>query len=287
MKRHFKVLRALTVIALILIVPAGLTAGNSTTRPMTQDLFNQVVDEQTGIGCPYPPLIANAGLVGDGSTNNLDKAIGPSTAWGFGPWPAMPILEEPLLSNPLKSSQYVDGLDCSNLGGGCLSVQLSKNLSVLSNNNSINSLDSSTGKPRFFTLNFVSCDSGGSCLSGNPNYFGSTTVKTTGEFGISLSVAWTSMAVCSTTACPEAKTAVARFWFNDPLGDPNLQYELVWNHVRVLRVSSTQWYTLADSCDGSRIATLYRQANNKKSPSQSNQGQYLIPFFSGAITGTP
>lgn len=271
MKRHFTVLRALTIIALILIIPAGLTAGNSTTRPMTMDIFNQVVDFQSNVGCPYPPNLMGptvTGLQGDSSTNNLDGAIGPTTAWGFGPWPQVPVLD---LAAPLTSSQYVNGQDCSNLSGGCLSVQLSKNLSVLSNNNSINTLDSSTGHPRFFTLSFAQ--------GAKPNYFGSPTLKTPGEFGISTSVAWPNMAVCSTTDCKEMQTGIARFWFDDPLGDPNLQYELVWNHMRVLRVSTTQWYAIADSCDGSQVVTLYRQANNQKKPSLSNQGQYYMPFF--------
>lgn len=273
MKRHFVVRRALLVTALVLALPVFLLSA-STNRSMIMDFFNPVVDQQTSIGCSNPPLLQSPGYSG-GSTSD-PYALGPTTAWNMLPWPQPPVA--------VASVQYADGVDCNPSTGTCMSVQLNKNLSTLSVD-SRNSLDSTTGQPRYMAVNFNNpcpqCPYGG----GPANPFGSPggITNTPGLLSIFLTIPFTNMGVCTSTDCPEAESGTARFWFDDPKHTANLQWRIDWGYIRVLRVSSNTWYAMADGCDGSQVATLYKLANNRKSTSISRQGSYLMPFFISGV----
>jgi hypothetical protein len=160
-----------------------------------------------------------------------------------------------------------------------MSVSLSKStLSI----DTRNSQDAATGKPRNLVLNFgqpcPSCPYG----AGPANPFGAGPLATPGLLSIFLTTPYSGMAICSTTDCPESETGTARFWFDDPTVR-NQQWRVDWGFVRVLRVSVNTWYVLADACDGSQVATLYRLANSKKNVTVSRQGQYLMPFFASGV----
>ncbi len=237
---------------------------------MNANFFNSVVDQQTNIGCPNPPLVQPPLFSGDITADPY--AIGPTAAYSDSPW----------TPTPESSVAYLNGKDCSPKGT-CLSVNLNKNQSTFSIDTRY-SQDSTTGKPRNLVLNFSQpCASGCPYGPGPVNPFGVNPLPTPGLLSVFLTVPYTQMATCSSTDCPEAEPATARFWFDDPNGNTNLQWRVDWTYVRVLRMNANTWYVLADTCDGSQIATLYRLANNKKNATLSRQGQYLMPFFVSAV----
>jgi len=272
MKRHFGVSRALVVIALVLAVPSLLISAGTTSRSMTMSFFNTFVDEQTGIGCSVV-VPQTAGYCGDLTSDlgmNGSTSTYPNAFW------SQPNTTEPF-------SKFADGADCNPATGTCMSVQLNKNLSTLSVD-SRGSIDPTTGRPRYIVMTFTPCPVG-ACPNGpGPvNPFGSLTTNMPGLLSIFLATPFTNMAVCSSSACPEAESGTARFWFDDPNHTANLQWRIDWPFMRVLRVSSNTWYAVASGCDGSQVATLYRLANNHKSTTISRQGSYLMPFFISGV----
>lgn len=254
------------------IVHAGKGGGTGTSVSVSMDFFDQVVDEQdlnsfynTSGSCPgSSTLIDLAAYAGDLSN-------GPTESYGFGtPW---------TLSSSLSSSRYVNGADCNSSTGVCLGAKLNHNNKTLS-------LDTrGTLGPRTNKVDFrfpcFDCSLPGLDVS---SLFGTSIVMTPGLISVFLDIPFTSMEICKSKACFEAQPAFVKFWFDDPQGDPQLTWRVDWPYVRVLRMSENTWYILADGCDGSRVASLYRLHNNKKRVSTSLQGYYLIPFFLSAKT---
>ncbi len=253
------------LLSLVVLLTAALKSSSSPASRM--NFFNWVVDEQTNVGC-LTTLTASPYFSGDVTADA--NAVGPTSAYTSAPWTPPPV--------NLTSVAYVNGADCNPSSATCLSVGLSKNQTVFSIDTRI-SQDSTTGKPRNLVLNFgqpcATCPYG----PGPTNPFGVNPVATPGLLSVFLAVPYTSMALCSSTDCPESESGTARFWFNDPNGTKNLQWRVDWGFVRVLRIASNTWYVLADGCDGSQVATLYSLASNRKNVSTSRKGQYLMPFF--------
>jgi hypothetical protein len=59
-------------------------------------------------------------------------------------------------------------------------------------------------------------------------------------------------------------------------------WRIDWAHVRVLRLSSTTWYIIADACDGSQVAGLSKLSGSRTLPKAVLNGYYKIPFFVSA-----
>ncbi len=245
------------------LLPSGLSAAQ---LGFTLDFFSTVVDEQTHIGCPNPPLLSSPYAMGDNTTD--PSSFGATSAYNVAPW-------QPFTG--LSSVAYVNGADCNPKSATCLAVTLNKNQTALSMDSRL-SLDPTTGKPRALRLDFSQPCAYCAYGPGPANPFGTNPLSTPGLLSVFLTSSYTSMGVCSTTDCLESEVGTVRFWFTDPSGN---QWRLDWGSVRVLRMSSNTWYVLADGCDGSQVATLYRIKN--KSGSLSRQGQYVMPFFISAV----
>ncbi len=106
-------------------------------------------------------------------------------------------------------------------------------------------------------------------------------INTPGLYEVFLDFAYTSMAVCSSAACPEAQPAFAKFWFTDP-NDSSVTWRIDWSHLRVLRMSANTWYFIGDDCDGSQVAGLSKLSGSRTQPKAVLNGYYLIPFFLSA-----
>lgn len=260
-------------IGLLMLTGLGLllwrahTTSAAGQTAMTMNIYFQLVDEQNTTdfynnGIAYcsgdNPSLGPAFFDGD-------LANGPTSAYNFvPPW---------TLSSNLSSSQFANGTYCST-SNACLSVSLNKNQGTLSLDTR-NSLG-----PRKVDLNFsapcLTCS-----LPGAAPSFGSS-VKTPVLVSIFLNTPYTGMSVCSSTTCPEAEPAFAKLWFTDPTNS-QVTWRVDWTYLRVLRLSTGTWYVLADACDGSQIAGLYRLQNQRNKVTTSFQGYYLIPFFLSAV----
>lgn len=264
MRRAAAILLLCLLISVVAVfLPAGLSA--ATQLNLTLNFFNTVVDEQTNVGCPYPPLLAVPDATGDNTKD--PSGVGTTNAYADPPWP--------IAFTTLTSTAYTNGADCNPSKATCLAVNLNHNQTVLSLDSRL-SQDPTTGKPRALLLNF-----GQPCLNcpygpGPANPIGTNPLLAPGLLSVFLTNPYTTMAMCSTADCREAQTGTARFWFNDASGN---QWRVDWGFVRVLRISTNTWYMLADGCDGSQVATLYKLQGKKN----SRQGQYLMPFFVSAV----
>jgi hypothetical protein len=249
--------------------PAGGGGGDTTSTAATMNVYFQVVDEQnvdafydtnSGYCTGNPPAIDSAYFKGDGVVS------GPTSAYGFGSlWDSYSDL----------SSSYVNGANCNTSSGVCLGVKFDNNSTVLS-------LDTrGTLGPRKLDVNFsASCTT--CSLPGKVPPFGVSPL-TPALISVFMDTPFPSMAVCSSRTCPEAQPAFVKLWFDDPGGDPLLTWRVDWPYVRVLRMSSNTWYVVANGCDGTWVAWLYRLHNDKHRQSVSLQGQYLIPFFLSGV----
>ncbi|MBZ5565361.1 MAG: hypothetical protein LAP13_23430 [Acidobacteriia bacterium] len=256
----------LTLAALGLLLWKVHTTSAAGQIPMTVNVYFQVVDEQNTTA-----FYNNGTAYCSGSNASIGSAFfdgdivnGPTSAYNFvPPW---------TLSTNLSSSQYVSGTYCST-SNACLSASFNKNQSTLSLDTR-NSLG-----PRKVGLSFsapcLTCS-----LPGGAPSFGSS-VNTPVLVSIFLNTPYTSMSVCSSTTCPEAEPAFAKLWFTDPTNS-QVTWRVDWTYLRVLRMSTGTWYVLADACDGSQIAGLYRLQNQRNKVTTSFQGYYLIPFFLSA-----
>jgi hypothetical protein len=257
MKAHsFSILRSLAALSLMALAPLGSWAAKpgSGGIPLVANVFSSIHDEQTNVGCPYPPFIqASAGL-------RPDAEPGASFAWDFflSPW-------DP--ANDLASGLYENGTFPVS-PGSWLRVELNTN-----NKNFL--IDTrTTAKPlRKFTLDFSQPVS----PVENVPPFG-VTLATPGLFEALGSFSLTSMAVCTTKDCPEARTIRTKFWFVDP-SDASVEWRVDWEFIRVLRVSTGAWYFIADACDGSQVAGLSKLIGNRTQPRDVNNGTFLIPLF--------
>ena len=254
------------VIGLLLISVMSLYAAPKSPLKMKMHVYTTVVDEQD-LNTYYNTTGSCPGSSASIDICDLrgDLGSGPTTAYGFvPPW---------TLSSNLVSASYIYGQDCNpNNTSICTKVEMGTNLRT------VNADIRGTAGPRTVTLDFsqpcTTCS-----MPGNATYFGNTTVTTVMHVTFFLDIPYTDMAVCSSKACPEALAAWARLWFPDPMGDPLLEYRVDWGFLRILRMNATTWYVLADGCDGTQLAHLYRLHNQQKKPSIRFQGSYLIPFF--------
>jgi hypothetical protein len=247
------------VAALPLAVEAGKPGGSTSSVPLQAHIFTQVLDEQSTTGYYNNGTEFCSGNVLPTDVSGLlpDSAPGPTTAWTSGfPWTALA---------GFTSATYDNGAQCLTTGA-CLRTEFNtsdKNFT----------LDTRTTLPqRTITVDFSDPYQNAIPL-GLP-----TPLTTPGLFQLLGTSAFTSMGVCSSRACPEAKLVAAKFWFNDPV-TPDVQWRVDWRSIRVLRVTATTWHFIADACDGTLIAGLSKLEGNRTKPRESNQGRYLIPLF--------
>ena len=256
MTRNFLVRAGLLAVTLLVVFPHAVYT--ATQRAMKMKMYFTSVDEQTEVGCPYPPAIFPASLRGDQDV--------PSTAYEFNsPWT--------LRSNELATT-YADGGSCNPATGVCLGVKLNHNETVLS-------LDTrGTLGPRKAYIDFRAVPSG---ATNKQLEFGQI-ISMPILLSVFLQTPFTSMDVCSSTACLESEPATLRLWFDDPGGNALQTWQVDWSYLRVLRMSANTWYVIANGCDGSQVARLYKRHNNRRNVTVSLQGLYLMPLF---LSGVP
>lgn len=254
----------------LLTVYAARNPSSTSSVSLIAYVYDQVVDEQDTTsfyhnGTNYCPgsnfPIQFSLLQGDHVTDPNFAA--PTDAYTFGaPWTT---------ASGLSSTAYADGDSC---GNNCLRVQFA------SSNKTFAFDTRGTSGPRKLTVNFFQpCGTSQGCPgpAGDPSVFGGS-VTTAGLLDIFLDFPYTSMAVCSSTACPEAQPAFAKFWFTDP-SNSSVTWRIDWSYLRVLRMSSNTWYVVADECDGSQVAGLSQLVGNRTQPKTVFNGYYEIPFF--------
>ena len=252
-----------------LFLAYGGKGGASSGSPLTFNIFNPIVDEQnttafynnggtfcSGLNNPVPGIA----VFGDG------RVTGPASAYDMGsPW---------TLASGFATTSYTNGTDC---GTSCLKVVFGSKSTVLT-------VDTrGASGPRSIQVNFNQpCGTADGCPgpAGSSTVFGGY-VNTPGLLEVFLDFAYTSMAVCSSTTCPEAQPAFVKFWFADPTNS-SVTWRIDWAHVRVLRLSQTTWYILADACDGSQVAGLSKLSGSRTQPKAVLNGYYKIPFFVSA-----
>lgn len=253
--------RTLFAIPLLAFVPGVAEAGKPTSSsvPLRVHVFTQVLDEQDTTGYYNNGIAYCSGLVlpTDDAGLEPDTAPGPTTAWpSTFPW-------SPLTGQ--VSATYENGAQCAT-PSACLRAEFNtsdKNLT----------LDTRTTSPlRTLTVDFTDPHQNAIALQLPAR------LATDGLFQLLGTSAFTSMGVCSSRACPEAKRVQAKFWFDDPVA-PDVQWRITWTSVRVLRVAASTWHVVADACDGTIIGGLSKLTGNRTKPREANHGQYLIPFF--------
>ncbi len=273
--------RALLGLALVLVFTSSLAAQSSPIK-MNVNIFNPLVEEQTGAGCPNLPATfpvqGGAGmgplLVGDSLASAPTQAYNFPIAPPAAPWTTVGVI----------SSTYNDGQFCNPSTNVCLGVQFNKAHKTLS-------VDTrGTLGPRTATLNFsVACST---CGYNNKDFAsgffnaGAGLVNTTYLLSIFMDTSFTDMGVCSSNACPESQPAWARLWFDDPAGNDKQDWRVEWGTLRVLRMSTDTWYVVASPCDGTQVAKLYKLEYQKRNPTVSLQGYYLMTFFMSGVKQT-
>jgi hypothetical protein len=235
---------------------AALAVKPSSGIPAVANVYYLRVRRANGQGCPGVPTTVHStvGFAPDGIP-------GATFAWDFfiSPWTTQ---------TGLASGSYEDGTYPSS--------QSSALRAIFQTNNKVFSIDTrSTAKPvRTFNLDF------NHSYDGSPAPRIGANVGTPGLFQISSLNSLTSMAVCTTTDCPEWRAIKATFWFDDPT-DPDVEWRVDWAFTRVLRVSTNTWYIIADACGGSQVAGLSELQGNRTRPREVNSGYFLMPLFIG------
>jgi len=251
------VLRSRTIalcvlVALPLCALAAKTAPSSI--PLRADFFTTLIDEQnTNAYYNNPNICPFYGQSIEYPNVLPDTLTGPSTAWGFVPW--VPI-------SGLQSGTYDNSTT--------LRVEFSTNDKVFS-------LDSRGSVPlRKLTLDFTHPSGTVSDVS-----FAGSTLATPVLFQVSGLDPITSMSVCSSTACPEARQIATKLWFNDPSA-ADTQWRVDWAAIRVLRVGTNKWYFIAGQCGGSQLAGLSKLVGTRTKPRETLNGYFLMPMFFAA-----
>ena len=202
--------RAIAAISLAATPLVAHAVKPSSGIPAVANVYTSVYDEQTGQGCPGVPTTVHSS-VGFGP----DAIPGATFAWDFfiSPWTAQ---------TGLGSGVYEDGTYPSS--------QSSALRAIFQTNNKNFSMDTrNTAKPvRKFNLDFNQPQPGSVAPRIGAN------VATPGLFQVSSLNSLTSMAVCSTTDCPEWRAIKATFWFDEP-GNPDVEWRVDWAFTRVLR----------------------------------------------------
>lgn len=253
--------------ALLSVAYMGKAA--TTSSPLTALIYDQVVDEQNtnafyNKGAQF--CEGSSVPVQDSAFSGDSLELGPTTAYDFGaPW---------TLAAGLTSTSYADGTNC---GTNCIRVTFAAHQKIFAFDTR------GTTGPRTLAVSFAQpCGQVDGCPGpgGDPNVLGGK-ATVSGLLNVSLDFPYTSMAICSSAACPEAQPAFAKFWFADP-SDPSVTWRIDWAYLRVLRLSQTTWYIIADACDGSQIAGLSKLIGKRTQPKTVFNGYYKIPFFFAA-----
>jgi len=260
----------LGAVASLAVLPSLFAAKpvRSSVVPLNFHLYDQVVDEHnttafygSGTFCS-----GSSGSIGTSAFSG-DNTSGPTTAYDVGgPWTT---------ASGLTSATYTHNTDC---GTNCMRAQINTNSKIIT-------LDTrGTATPRKVSLDFSNaCGMAQGCPgpAGDPTVFGGA-LATEGLLDVYLNFPFTDMAVCTSTTCPEAEPAFAKFWFADP-SNPDITWRVDWNYLRVLRVSDSTWYVIADQCDGTQVAGLSALTGKRTRPKAVFNGYYLIPFFTSAV----
>ena len=250
--------RLAAAISLIAALPISAIAAKPGTSgiPMIASVYTSIYDEQTNIGCTFPPDIeATVGL-------RPDRIPGATYAWDYflSPWNAV---------TGLTSGLYENGTYPVS-PGSFLRVEFNTN-----NKNFLIDTRTTANPVHGFTLDFTRPYN----PAVNVPPFGST-LPTTALFEVLGQQSLTSMAVCSSKDCPESRHIQAKLWFDDP-NAADVEWRVDWAFIRVLRVSTGVWYFLADQCDGSQVAGLSQLIGNRTKPREVNSGTFLMPLFIG------
>ncbi len=275
--KHLARLSVLLAVFMALLLPTADAGKGGGSTPLTLTLYDSVVDEQdTTAFYNNGTAFCSGGFLQNSEFQGDRQVTGSSTAYDFGGWTSTAGLVS------LVSTEYAHNADCDSATNICLRVQFD------SNNKTLTFDTRGTSGPRTVTVSFAQpCNlTGCPGPAGNPEVFGdgnlSTTadqsLTTTGLLNVFLDFPYTSMAVCSSTTCPEAQPAFAKFWFTDP-NDSSVTWRIDWQFLRVLRMSTNTWYLIADDCDGSQVAGLSKLQGSRTRPKTVFNGFYLIPFF--------
>ncbi len=266
--------RATSLLVLVLaVLPLAVHAAKTTS--VTTVIYQVVVDEQNtslfhnNKSCQGSsnPLSVAAGLgytaVDVGLGGDLQRPdSGP--AYNFPLWTPV----------SLTNSSYDEVNSCTS-NGTCVVSSLVQNSTTLSLN--------TRSTPRSLRINLGYPCPSNVCGFDNqalPTQLQSPFQQSQAKVSISLNsnAPLTSMTPCQSVACFEAQEGHANLWFDDPV-TPLLSWKVSWGRMRVLRMSLNTWYFIADACDGTSTAALYR-TENRRSPFW---GWYIMPFF---ITAT-
>lgn len=251
---------ALILASLPVCVLAGKPAPAPSSLPLTMSLYTTFVDEQdTNLYFNNPNICPYFDQVTWDSNLLPDALNGPTNEWDFFNWN---------VKSGFQSGIYDNGTNCA--GSSCLRAEFSTSYKVFS-------LDTRTTTPlRKLTIDFGDPQPGTSISS-----LGAL-VTTPVLFQVSGTDAFTSMGVCSSHACPEARQIATKLWFDDPSA-ADTQWRVDWAAIRVLRVSSNTWYFIADGCGGSQVAGLSKLVGTRTKPRETLNGYFRIPLFFSAV----
>lgn len=257
----------LVALSLAGVLPFTAFAGKPTSSsiPLRVSIFETVVDEQDTNAYFGRPDICPAGLFVGPARLVADTENGPTSAWNFTGWDVTADV----------SGLYDNGQDCKPGTTSCLRAEFSTNDKVFS-------LDTrSTAQPRKVTVDFTAAwDPVTNQPITNVPTLGAT-VDTPGLLQVAGLEPFTTMKVCSSDACPEARQIATKFWFTDPSAS-DVTWRVDWSAIRVLRMSDKVFYFIADPCGGSQLAGLSKLVGNRTKPRETLNGYYLIPMFFAA-----
>lgn len=273
MKRvHFLGILLLVAVLAGALLPSLFAAKpvRSSVVPLDIHLYDTVVDEHDTTAYYNNGTVFCSGSSASIATSafNGDNVVsGPTTAYDVGaPWTT---------ATALSSTTYTHNTDC---GNNCMRAQINTNSKIIT-------LDTrGTATPRRVSVDFSEpCGQAQGCPgpAGDPTVFGGS-ITTAVLLDVYLNSPFTDMDVCTSTACLEAEPAFAKLWFDDP-SNPDVTWRVDWSYLRVLRISESAWYVLADQCDGTQVAGLSKLTGKRTKPKAVFNGYYLIPFFTAAV----
>jgi hypothetical protein len=232
----------------------------SSSVPLRASVFTTFYDEQdTNAYFNNPQTCPYYGQAAEEANLLPDALTGPTTQWDYFNWTP---------KSELQSATYEDKTYCA--GASCLRAEFSTNDKVFS-------LDTRSASPaRKLSVDFTQPYGTISDVS-----FAGSVVTTPVLFQVSGVDPITTMAVCSSTACPEARQINTKLWFNDPTAS-DVMWRVDWPAIRVLRVAENKWYFIAGQCGGSHLAGLSKLVGNRTKPRETLNGHFLVPLFIAA-----
>lgn len=252
--------RGAVALAIMVALPFASFAGKptSSTVPLRASVFATFYDLQnTNAYFNNPETCPYYGQLPEESNLVPDTLTGPTTQW-----------ENWTLKSGLQSGTYEDRTNCA--GSSCLRTEFSTNDKVFS-------IDTRTSTPlRKLSVDFTLPHGTVSNVS-----FAGNVVTTPALFQVLGQDPLTTMGVCSSTACPEARQIATKLWFNDPT-ESDVTWRVDWRAIRVLRVAANKWYFIAGQCGGSHVAGLSKLVGSRTRPRETMNGYFLIPLFIAA-----